>query len=220
MLQEQTFGRWLKLKRKSLDLTRDQLAERVGCSAATIRKLESEERKPSAQIAERLGEIFQIPAEESQAFLRFARGDWKAAPDVEAAVFPWQTPSPPTNLPNPVTRLIGRIQHVAAICGYLASDEMRLVTLTGLGGIGKTRLGIDATRAALPDFPDGVFFVSLASLKKGDFIAPAIKHVLGFVDSGDLSAVDQIKQGIDRKQMLIVLDNCEHLIENAWSLNC
>ena len=57
-MQQQTFGTWLRLKRKSLDLTREALADRVGCSPATIRKLEAEERRPSSQIAERLAEIF------------------------------------------------------------------------------------------------------------------------------------------------------------------
>ena len=62
MLEQHSFGYWLRLKRKTLDLTREGLADRVGCSAATIRKIEAEERHPSAQIVERLAEIFNIPA--------------------------------------------------------------------------------------------------------------------------------------------------------------
>jgi transcriptional regulator with XRE-family HTH domain len=63
-MEQQSFGYWLKLKRKALDLTREELAAHVGYSAATIRKIEDEERHPSAQVVERLAEIFSIPAEE------------------------------------------------------------------------------------------------------------------------------------------------------------
>ena len=71
MQEQHSFGYWLRLKRKALDLTREALADRVGCSVSTIRKLEDEERHPSAQIAELLAEIFKIPPTERPAFLRF-----------------------------------------------------------------------------------------------------------------------------------------------------
>jgi len=82
MKEQHSFGYWLRLKRKAFDLTREALADRVGCSVSTIRKLEDEERHPSAQIAELLTEIFKIPTNERTAFLRFARGDWRSAPSL------------------------------------------------------------------------------------------------------------------------------------------
>ena len=82
MLEQHSFGYWLRLRRKALDLTREALAERVGSSVSTIRKLEDEERRPSAQIAELLADIFNVPPTERPAFLRFARGDWKSAPNL------------------------------------------------------------------------------------------------------------------------------------------
>jgi transcriptional regulator with XRE-family HTH domain len=85
MTELRSFGEWLRLKRKARDLTRAGLAERVGYSAATIRKLEAEERRPSAQLARRLTNLFNIPPEERTAFLRFARGDWQAAGDWQDA---------------------------------------------------------------------------------------------------------------------------------------
>src|SRR5262245_4356007 len=88
-MEENFFGHWLRLKRKALDLTQDGLADRVGCSVALIRKIESEERRPSAQIVERLAEIFNIPSDERAAFLRFARGDWQAAPTEGVENAPW-----------------------------------------------------------------------------------------------------------------------------------
>src|SRR5690242_14796357 len=109
MLKQQSFGYWLRLKRKALDLTLEGLADRVGCSASTIRKLEEEERRPSTQIAERLAEIFNIPQTERASFLRFARGNLQAAPVETKEAFPWHTSSNPprSNIPATLTSLIG-----------------------------------------------------------------------------------------------------------------
>src|SRR5215207_7539902 len=93
-MEQQSFGYWLRLKRKALDLTREELAERAGYSAATIRKIEDEERHPSAQVVERLAEIFDIPTDERAAFLRFARGDWKSVPTGGIENAPWLASQP------------------------------------------------------------------------------------------------------------------------------
>ena len=79
-MQDFTFGNWLRRQRRALDLTRQELAQRVGYSVATIRKIEAEERRPSEQLLERLAEIFSLPLSELEAFQKFARGDWPAAP--------------------------------------------------------------------------------------------------------------------------------------------
>ena len=411
-MEEPSFGHWLKRKRKALDLTREQLAERAGYSAATIRKIEDEERRPSVQIAERLAEIFQIPSEERIAFLRFARGDWKSAPtesvesapwlawqpreqnnlsipnihlatflftDIESSaklwenaqekmkaalprhhailqgaiesnggtVFqiigdafcaafptalsaisaavtaqqdlhqePWDLPFPirarmgihtgeaertsndnyasgpslnrvarilsaahggqvllslatkdlvkdslpantelrdmgehylrnlihpehlfqlnitglPSefpplntltrhhNLPVQLTSFVGREQEIALVHEYLSNDDIRLVTLMGPPGIGKTRLSIEAARAALADFPEGIFFVALAPLSEAILLAPTVAQSLGYVSTKNISTSDQLKEGIGDKQILLVLDNCEHLIDAVASL--
>src|SRR6266540_7475485 len=88
-MEQLSFGYWLRLKRKALDLTREKLAERVGYSAATIRKIEDEERHPSAQIVERLAEIFNISPNERKDFLEFARGDFTAAPHETVIEVSW-----------------------------------------------------------------------------------------------------------------------------------
>ena len=87
-MEQHSFGHWLRLKRKALDLTREGLAERVGYSAATIRKIEDEERHASAQMVERLADLFQIPPDERAAFLHFARGDWGVAPTEDVEMLP------------------------------------------------------------------------------------------------------------------------------------
>ena len=116
MLEQHSFGYWLRLKRKALDLTRAGLADRVGCSVATIRKLEDEERRPSAQIAERLADIFKIPTNERETFLQFARGNWTSVPGSKEEEVPWRsstpafTPRPRSNVPATATSSLGGIR--------------------------------------------------------------------------------------------------------------
>lgn len=219
-MEQHSFGYWLKLKRKALDLTREGLGERVGCSAATIRKIEAEERRPSEQIVERLADIFNIPKNERKDFLRFARGDWKFAPVETDENQPWRASgkTPRLSLPAATTSLIAREKEITLVREYLSRDDIRLVTLIGPPGIGKTRLSIESARASLHDFPDGVFFAALALLDDPHSIAPAIIQALGYMESGDSAPEDQLKESIGQKQMLVVLDNCEHLIEGVASI--
>ena len=219
-MEEQSFGHWLRLRRKALDLTQDALADRVGCSVGMVRKIESEERRPSAQIIERLADIFNIPAQERTAFLRFARGDWRSVPAEIIEDAPWHvsTKSPRSNLPASISSLVGREQAIADIRNYLSREDIRLVTLIGPPGIGKTRLSIETARTELSTFPDGVFFVALAPLDDPSLIALTIVQALGYVETKHVPTRQQLMDGIGGKQMLILLDNCEHLIENVAPL--
>lgn len=220
MFPQQSFGYWLKLKRKSLDLTREGLAERVGCSAATVRKLEAEERRPSEQIAERLAEIFEIPQNEREKFLRFARGEMAFAPSESVENIPWQRSNAPvrTNLPAPVTRLIGRVKEIEELHERLSKTDARIITLIGPPGIGKTRLSIETARESLSNFSDGVFFIEFAPLDDTSHIAPTIVQTLGYTDISNRPALDLLKYGIGDKLILLVLDNCEHLIDEVAPL--
>src|SRR6266568_1522409 len=85
MSSDQSFGGWLRQQRRALDLTQEELARQVGCSAITLRKLEAEERRPSKQIAERLADVLNVAPDDRADFLRFARGDPFAAPAPAAA---------------------------------------------------------------------------------------------------------------------------------------
>src|SRR5512146_1441087 len=224
MQEQHSFGYWLRLKRKALDLTREALADRVGCSVSTIRKLEEEERRPSTQIAELLAEIFKIPTTERTAFSRFARGDWTSAPTLGDEEAPWRvsTPAlsqrPRSNLPATFTSLIGRDKDIAAVEEYLSDSDIRLVTLIGAPGIGKTRLSIASASKSLPDFSDGVFFVALAPLDQPSLIPSATLQALGYIEKNNLSPEERLIEGIANKRMLLVLDNCEHLIEDVARL--
>jgi predicted ATPase len=168
------------------------------------------------QIIERLAEILNIPPNEQKRFLRYARGELKYAMKDRIEETPWQaTASTRTNLPGSVTALIGRESELAEIRAYLMRAEVRLVTLIGPPGIGKTRLSIEAAGQSLSDFPDGVFFVALALLEDSSLIAFTTLQALGYVESKKLPADRQLLEGIGDKRMLIVLDNCEHLVQEA-----
>ncbi|MGE5377158.1 MAG: ATP-binding protein, partial [Bacteroidota bacterium] len=127
-------------------------------------------------------------------------------------------PQPRSNLPATFTSLIGRDKAVAAVHDYLTNPDIRLVTLIGPPGIGKTRLSIESARESLAHFPDGVFFVALAPLDQPSLIPSALAQVLGYVKKSDLSAEKHLRDGIGNRRMLLVLDNCEHLIDDVTPL--
>jgi predicted ATPase/transcriptional regulator with XRE-family HTH domain len=219
-LAEVTFGEWLKRRRKSEGLTQERLARQLNCSTIALRKIEAEERRPSAQIVERLAEIFNIPSSEQAVFLRFARGDWGSVFIQTTGDAPWRASAKSTrsNIPATTTSLVGREKEIVDVHDYLLMTDIRLVTLIGPPGVGKTRLGISSARAALRNFAAGVFFVTLAPLDDPALIAVTIAQALGYMGARNISTIEQLKEGIGDKQMLIVLDNCEHLIDDIASL--
>jgi predicted ATPase/transcriptional regulator with XRE-family HTH domain len=215
-----TFGEWLKRHRKFYGLTQEDLARQLHCSTILVRKIEAEERRPSAQIVERLAEIFHISPNERKTFLLFARGDPQFVPIDPRESAPWIEPAPRThsNVPAPVTSLVGREKELAQVREYIHTDGIRLVTLIGPPGIGKTRLGLETLRQSLSDFPDGVFFIPLDPIEKPSQVASAIFQTLGYVEAKNQFTVEQLMKSIGDKKMLILLDNLEHLIEDSTSL--
>ena len=215
-----SFGEWLRRERKARGLTQDQLALRISCSTSALKKIEAEERRPSTQIVEQLADIFGIPQEERTTFLRFARGDWQSAPTEIQRELPWHTSTefPPSNLPARLTSLIGREKEIVDIDQYLSKADIRLVTLIGPPGIGKTRLSTEMARGALSEFPGGVFFIALAPLEDPNLITHTICQALGFVEAIDPSPLRRLEKGIGDRKLLLVLDNVEHLVEEIATL--
>ncbi|MDQ2999499.1 MAG: NB-ARC domain-containing protein, partial [Chloroflexota bacterium] len=119
------------------------------------------------------------------------------------------------NLPMQPTPLIGREREVAAVCALLRRADIRLVTLTGFGGIGKTRLGLQAAAELLDDVADGVFFVSLAPVSSADMVLPTIAQALDVRESEGRALRVCLHDYVRDKQMLLVLDNFEHVLAAA-----
>src|SRR6478672_2657362 len=143
MYQAASFGQWLRQRRRALLLTQEDLAERIACSSAMVRKIEAGERVASQQMADLLAESFGVVASERPAFALFAKGRL-SADAVEHAL--WQTQhteqAHPTNLAAPLTTLIGREEDLESLRKLLLTEGERLFTLTGPPGIGKTRLSL------------------------------------------------------------------------------
>jgi len=216
-LVEVSFGEWLKRQRSGRGLTQDQLAQQIGCAAITLRKIEAEERRPSVQIVERLAEIFNIPLNEQTNFLRFARGDWTKAPSESIGETPWRVSGKPkNNLPAQLTSFIGREKEIEEVKEAL--NNYRLVTLTGSGGTGKTRLSLQVAEDLLKQF-DYTWFVELAPTTDPKNIPQTILFAIGLSEQKGKTAQELISDYLHDKNTLIILDNCEHLIEASAKIS-
>ncbi len=200
------FPQWIKQRRKALDLTQADLAKRVGCAVVTIQKFEEGQRRPSKQIAELLADHLVIPPAERDHFVQVAR-----TPIGEAE-------HAPTNLPHPLTPLVGRSDDLQRVSELMLRSHVRLLTLVGTPGVGKTRLAVAAGHALRAHFADGVFFVGLAAVTDPTFIFAALAQVLG-IREGEQSTLQQVIISYLRpQQVLLVLDNFEHLEESSPQL--
>ncbi|HWN12851.1 MAG TPA: BTAD domain-containing putative transcriptional regulator, partial [Candidatus Dormibacteraeota bacterium] len=129
-----------------------------------------------------------------------------------ATAAPPESP-PPTNLPAPTSELIGRAAALAEVTELL--EVHRLVTLIGAGGIGKTRLGLEAARELLPGFADGVWVAELAPLSDPGLVPVTVAVALGLTLPAGAGSPERVAAALAAKRLLLVLDNCEHVIEAA-----
>jgi predicted ATPase/DNA-binding CsgD family transcriptional regulator len=126
-----------------------------------------------------------------------------------------ERPLPPDNLPLQITSLVGREHEVAAVCELLRQDDVRLLTLIGPPGIGKTRLAIRAAAELLPDFADGVNFVNLAPVTDPALVSSTVAQTLGVKETQGCSLLQSLQTHLQNKRMLLLLDNFEQVIEAA-----
>jgi len=211
-----SFGYWIRRRRKALDLTQDALARQAGYATATIKKIEADERRPSRELAERLAELLKITPEDRTTFIGMARAE--RAPDrLPIADVVAVSPRPAAtahshNLPAPLTTLIGREHETASICILLRRADVRLVTLTGPGGIGKTRLALNVATALRDEVADGVHVVSLALISDPALIATAIEQTLGLHERDARSPLQRLHDYLRDKQLVLLLDNFEQVV--------
>jgi predicted ATPase/class 3 adenylate cyclase len=118
----------------------------------------------------------------------------------------------PTNLPAQATPLVGRGAEVDALLTLLADDSVRLVTLTGPGGTGKTRLALHTAAESVDHFPNGVWFVALEALRDPELLLPTIAQTLGLYESGDRPLAAALREHLVDQRVLLVLDNFEQLL--------
>lgn len=215
-----SFGAWIKRRRKALDLTQEELALKVGCSASAIFKIESDERRPSRQIAELLATQLEVPVEQHALFLKIARQE-KVADYLDGIPQPGNYSSPPSpltkhnNLPVFPTPFVGREHELEIIVLQLLNPACRLMTLTGPGGIGKTRLAVEVARRMENEYPDGVFFLPMAGVGLPESILPTLADSLGMAFSGPAEPRQQVIEYLREKKLLLLLDTMEHLIAGS-----
>jgi predicted ATPase/DNA-binding XRE family transcriptional regulator len=201
-----SFGRLIRARRRALDLTQEDLAHKVGYSVITIRKVEADERRPSRQLVQRLAQSLGIAPDQRATFAALGRpGDGEAGGEVD----------PPTNLPAPLTRLIGRETELAAVCGALTQREVRLVTLVGPPGIGKSRLALQVAADLRNAFPAGIFHVPLAAISDAALVPAIVAKSVGVREISGQSLTSTLIDHLHDRRALLVIDDFEHLLAAA-----
>jgi predicted ATPase/class 3 adenylate cyclase len=137
-------------------------------------------------------------------------------PDLPSQFPPLKTlDNRPNNLPRQTTALIGREKEIDEVCTLLLRHDTTLLTLTGPGGIGKTRLGLQAAADLLDDFSDGVWFVELSTITEPRLVLPTIAQTLGVKEAAGQPIIDTLKSYLKEKRLLLLLDNFEQVAEAA-----
>ena len=168
MYEEISFGKWLSNQRKSLGLTQKQLAVMVNCATITLRKIEAEQRRPSAQLVKRLAQILEIPAEEHGAFLRFARQDDPSKSFMTKKNYPWQSLAVSLNT-NFLTSLLSPIMngHINSSEDVVFLDENihRINQILHSSGFNNTASPLPITHAKMPHSQDSTYFILLVPIE-------------------------------------------------------
>lgn len=218
-----TFGELLRFLRRKADLTQRELSIAVGYSESQISRLEQNERAPDeVTLAARFVTALYIEDEPQWVARLLELGSATRSHNPQA-----ETPQPiaeakptPHNLPIQLTSFIGREKEIIEIKRLLSASEgsIRLLTLTGHGGCGKTRLALQVASGLFDNFRDGVWLIELAPLADPALVPQTVAAVLGVEEKPGRPLINTLTDHLRAKKILLILDNCEHLIQASAQL--
>lgn len=207
-----SFGDLLRYLRRREELTQRELAIQVGYSDTQVSRMEQNQRVPDKATLKALfvpALHIQHEPEWADRLLELA-GRARFEDLLEGS--PAEETEIPNNLPALLTTFVGRVKEQAEVRRLLG--DHRLVTLTGTGGVGKTRLALKAGSQDLKDYPDGVWLVELAPLSDPESLPQAAASTLGIVtQSTTIASMQVLVNALQKKKALLILDNCEHLLD-------
>src|SRR5215831_3409249 len=206
-MEPTTFGALLKRYRMAAGLTQEALAERASLSTRAVSDLERGlSRVPRYDTLDLLTRAMNLEAEPRAALFAAAR---PAVPREDAKAAPLQV------LPFPPTALLGREQEIAQALHLLQERGVCLLTVTGPGGVGKTRLALELAHNLRAGFADGLAWIDLTALRDPSLVPQTVAHVLGLREQADHAFPEQVRAFLQDKQFLLLLDNFEHLLSAA-----
>ena len=214
------FAQTIRTLRLRAGLSQEELAERAGVSARAVSDRERGLRKsPRPETLRLLAEALRLSESERARFFAAAHPEIEIdrRPSTEPPAAATAIPLAIRPLPIPPDELIGRESDIAAIGELLQDEGARLVTLTGPGGVGKTRLSLAVADRFQRHWAEGAAFVDLAPLAHAEEIAPAIAHSLGLTLESRSPASETVPAVLRDRSLLLILDNLEHLLDaSAW----